>query len=129
MCILQKISEMTISLGKSLAQVSYINLQIIVNLFLFHQILYRLILLIQASFEIEKIHPKINIALMNLFFEIYNCIGAFGEVRLCTHRKTGAKRAVKIIKKSFLQGKEETRFLQEIEILKNMVMISNYSYF
>ena len=28
--------------------------------------------------------------------------GAFGEVRLCTHRKTGAKRAVKIIKKSFL---------------------------
>lgn len=48
-------------------------------------------------------------------------LGAFGEVRLCTHRKTGAKRAVKIIKKSFLQGKEETRFLQEIEILKNMV--------
>jgi calcium-dependent protein kinase len=46
--------------------------------------------------------------------------GAFGEVRLCTHRKTGAKRAVKIIKKSFLQGKEETRFLQEIEILKTM---------
>ena len=46
--------------------------------------------------------------------------GAFGEVRLCTHRKTGAKRAVKIIKKSFLQGKEETRFLQEIEILKDM---------
>ncbi|TNV82197.1 hypothetical protein FGO68_gene11040 [Halteria grandinella] len=46
--------------------------------------------------------------------------GAFGEVRLCTHRKTGAKRAVKIIKKSFLQGKEETRFLQEIEILKQM---------
>lgn len=48
-------------------------------------------------------------------------VGAFGEVRLCTHRKTGAKRAVKIIKKSFLQGKEETRFLQEIEILKQMV--------
>ena len=46
--------------------------------------------------------------------------GAFGEVRLCTHRKTGVKRAVKIIKKSFLQGKEETRFLSEIELLKNM---------
>jgi calcium/calmodulin-dependent protein kinase I len=45
-------------------------------------------------------------------------IGAFGEVRLCTHRKTGAKRAVKIIKKSFLKGKEEVRFLSEIEILK-----------
>lgn len=45
-------------------------------------------------------------------------IGAFGEVRLCTHRKTGVKRAVKIIKKSFLKGKEEMRFLSEIEILK-----------
>lgn len=45
-------------------------------------------------------------------------LGAFGEVRICTHRKTGAKRAVKIIKKSFLKGKEETRFLSEIEILK-----------
>lgn len=44
--------------------------------------------------------------------------GAFGEVRLCTHRKTGVKRAVKIIKKSFLKGKEETRFLGEIDILK-----------
>ena len=47
--------------------------------------------------------------------------GAFGEVRLCTHRKTGAKRAVKIIKKSFMKGKEEVRFLSEIEILKQMV--------
>lgn len=48
-------------------------------------------------------------------------VGAFGEVRLCTHRKTGTKRAVKIIKKSFLKGKEEKRFLEEIEILKTMV--------
>jgi serine/threonine protein kinase len=47
---------------------------------------------------------------MKPFKSIYHK-GAFGEVRLCTHRKTGAKRAVKIIKKSFLQGKEETRFL------------------
>jgi serine/threonine protein kinase len=66
---------------------------------------------------------------MNIFLKFVDIfIGAFGEVRLCTHRKTGAKRAVKIIKKSFLQGKEETRFLQEIEILKNMVRFSNYSY-
>ena len=49
-------------------------------------------------------------------------IGAFGEVRTCTHRKTGIQRAVKIIKKAFLQGKEETRFLQEINILKSMVI-------
>jgi serine/threonine protein kinase len=55
-------------------------------------------------------------------------IGAFGEVRLCTHRKTGAKRAVKIIKKSFLQGKEEARFLQEIDILKTMVSFFHNQY-
>ena len=66
---------------------------------------------------------------MNIFLKFIDIIiGAFGEVRLCTHRKTGAQRAVKMIKKSFLQGKEETRFLQEIEILKNMVRFSNYSY-
>jgi serine/threonine protein kinase len=66
---------------------------------------------------------------MNIFLKFVDIfIGAFGEVRLCTHRKTGAKRAVKIIKKSFLQGKEETRFLQEIEILKNMVSFRNFSY-
>lgn len=63
---------------------------------------------------------------MDYFYsEIINfyLLGAFGEVRLCTHRKTGAKRAVKIIKKSFLRGKEESRFLSEIEILKRMVNI------
>lgn len=58
-------------------------------------------------------------------FDFLNKIGAFGEVRLCTHRKTGAKRAVKIIKKSFLKGKEEVRFLSEIEILKTMVPLDN----
>ena len=50
-------------------------------------------------------------------------LGAFGEVRLCVHKKTNAKRAVKIIKKSFLKGKEEDRFLAEIEILKQMVIL------
>jgi serine/threonine protein kinase len=49
-------------------------------------------------------------------------LGAFGDVRFCTHKKTGSKRAVKIIKKSFLKGKEEQRFLTEIEILKTMVI-------
>jgi serine/threonine protein kinase len=48
-------------------------------------------------------------------------LGAFGEVRLCTHKKTGTKRAVKIIKKSFLKEKEKEKFLAEIEILKTMV--------
>jgi calcium-dependent protein kinase len=47
-------------------------------------------------------------------------IGAFGEVRKCVNRKTGAIRAVKIIKKDSLEAKEKVRFFQEIEILRQL---------
>ena len=67
---------------------------------------------IREDYLIGKVLGTGNIYLYMMF------AGAFGEVRLCTHRKTGANRAVKIIKKSFLKGKEEVRFLSEIEILK-----------
>jgi serine/threonine protein kinase len=33
--------------------------------------------------------------------------GAFGEVRVCTHRKSNIKRAVKILKKNFLKEEEQ----------------------
>jgi len=33
-------------------------------------------------------------------------IGAYGEVRMCTHRKTAVRRAVKIINKNYLDVKE-----------------------
>lgn len=33
--------------------------------------------------------------------------GAFGEVRICTHRKSGIKRAVKILRKTFLKEEEQ----------------------
>ncbi len=46
--------------------------------------------------------------------------GAFGEVRVCTHRKSNVKRAVKILKKNFLKDEDEERFKHEIEILKQM---------
>ena len=49
--------------------------------------------------------------------------GAFGEVRVCTHRKSGIKRAVKILKKNFLKEEEKNKFFHEIEILKKMVNI------
>lgn len=49
-------------------------------------------------------------------------IGAYGEVRLCVHRKTGVKRAVKIINKNMLDRTETKRFLEEIEILKKLVL-------
>ncbi|CDW86359.1 UNKNOWN [Stylonychia lemnae] len=46
--------------------------------------------------------------------------GAFGEVRKCSNRKTGAIRAVKIIRKDSLDAKEKARFFQEIEILRQL---------
>ena len=46
--------------------------------------------------------------------------GAFGEVRKCVNRKTGAIRAVKVMRKDALDGKEKTRFFYEIEILKKL---------
>jgi serine/threonine protein kinase len=49
-------------------------------------------------------------------------IGAFGEVRKCVHRKSGLIRAVKILRKTFLQNEEEKeRFMSEIEILRQIV--------
>lgn len=72
-------------------------------------------MIISLARSLEQVHT--------IFIRLIFLKGAFGEVRLCTHRKSGAKRAVKIIKKSFLQGKEETRFLSEIEILKQMVRV------
>jgi calcium-dependent protein kinase len=44
--------------------------------------------------------------------------GAFGEVRVCSHRKLGVKRAVKILKKNFLKEDEQEKFFHEVEILK-----------
>eukprot|EP00347_Sterkiella_histriomuscorum_P020848 403336235 len=46
--------------------------------------------------------------------------GAFGEVRKCSNRKTGAIRAVKIIRKDSLDAKEKARFFQEIDILRQL---------
>ena len=37
-------------------------------------------------------------------------VGAFGEVRKCVNRNTGAVRAVKIIRKDSLDAKEKIRF-------------------
>ena len=41
---------------------------------------------------------------------IHTFTGAFGEVRKCQNRKTGAIRAVKIIRKESLDAKEKMRF-------------------
>ena len=57
--------------------------------------------------------------------------GAFGEVRLCTHRVTNEKRAVKVLKKENMDEAEMATMLNEINILKgidhtNIVKIYEY---
>ena len=57
--------------------------------------------------------------------------GAFGEVRLCTNRETGEKRAVKVLKKTEMDQDEIDAMLNEINILKgidhpNIVKIYEY---
>lgn len=41
-------------------------------------------------------------------------------MRKCSNRKTGAIRAVKIIRKDSLDAKEKARFFQEIDILRQL---------
>jgi calcium-dependent protein kinase len=46
--------------------------------------------------------------------------GAFGEVRLCTHRETKEKRAVKVLKKESMDAAEQATMLSEINILRSL---------
>lgn len=46
--------------------------------------------------------------------------GAFGEVRLCTHRETKEKRAVKVLKKENMDEAEKASMINEINILRNL---------
>ena len=47
--------------------------------------------------------------------------GAFGEVRMCQHRETGAQRAVKVLKKSHMDEDEKKMLFNEINILRGLV--------
>lgn len=46
--------------------------------------------------------------------------GAFGEVRVCVHRESGAQRAVKVLRKSHMDEDEKKMFFNEINILKDL---------
>lgn len=57
--------------------------------------------------------------------------GAFGEVRLCTHRETKEKRAVKVLKKENMDKQEQMTLMNEINTLRgldhpNIVKIFEY---
>lgn len=56
-------------------------------------------------------------------------IGAFGEVRMCVHRDSGAQRAVKVLRKSHMDEDEKRMLFNEINILKELVRISQFSVF
>ena len=49
------------------------------------------------------------------------CSGAFGEVRMCVHRESGAQRAVKVLRKSHMDDDEKRMLFNEINILKEIV--------
>jgi len=46
--------------------------------------------------------------------------GAFGEVRMCVHRETGAQRAVKVLRKSHMDEDEKRMLFNEINILREL---------
>ena len=46
--------------------------------------------------------------------------GAFGEVRMCVHRESGAQRAVKVLRKSNMDDDEKRMLFNEINILKEI---------
>jgi len=46
--------------------------------------------------------------------------GAFGEVRVCVHRESGAQRAVKVLRKSHMDEDEKKMLFNEITNLKDL---------
>ena len=53
-------------------------------------------------------------------------LGAFGEVRMCVHRDTGAQRAVKVLRKSHMDEDEKKMLFNEINILRGLVSTSKF---
>lgn len=47
--------------------------------------------------------------------------GAFGEVRMCVHRESGAQRAVKVLRKKEMDEEEKKMLFNEINILRELV--------
>ena len=52
---------------------------------------------------------------------LMSTLGAFGEVRMCVHRESGAQRAVKVLRKSHMDDDEKRMLFNEINILKEIV--------
>ena len=58
--------------------------------------------------------------------------GAYGEVRICTHRDTKQKRAVKVLKKEIMTSGDQQTMINEISILRKLDhpnIVKIYEYF
>ena len=55
--------------------------------------------------------------------KLIRTLGAFGEVRMCVHRETGAQRAVKVLRKSHMDDDEKKMLFNEINILRGLVSL------
>lgn len=64
-----------------------------------------------------------NISKFYEFYEPPMGKGAFGEVRKAVHKLTGIERAIKIIKKSTTNEEEQKRLINEVEMLKKLVVL------
>ena len=47
---------------------------------------------------------------------------------MCVHRDTGAQRAVKVLRKAHMDEDEKKMLFNEINILRNLVSLSIYTY-
>ena len=70
--------------------------------------------------EITTELAKCSVA-VRLHFVLIKQTGAFGEVRMCVHRETGAQRAVKVLRKSHMDDDEKKMLFNEINILRELV--------
>lgn len=61
--------------------------------------------------------------MLNLFFFF---VGAYGEVRKAIHKKTNQERAVKIINKSSTTKEDQEKLINEVNILRELVIIFFY---
>ena len=55
--------------------------------------------------------------------------GAFGEVRLCTHRESGDKRAVKVLRKDAMDEEETAAMLKLSKQPKKLVPMGTATFY
>ena len=76
---------------------------------------------LEITTESERCWAVVSFASL---FHVSLALGAFGEVRMCVHRDTGAQRAVKVLRKAHMDEDEKKMLFNEINILRNLVSLT-----